>query len=104
MKPMMATFAHPVTPRRTSYVSIDRHWRQWGWSVSWHRGREQDFSWLRHATTRGFRVGGTGVGTVVPPSTSRPGQRLRVTMHGDTGDHSAVLHADVDGRLHVEVP
>lgn len=104
MKPMMAAFAHPMRPRRTSYASIDRHWQQWGWSMTWDRDQAQAFSWLRGATARGFEVGGDGVGTVVTPPSYRPGERLRVTVHGPSGgDRTTWLRADDDGRLHLEV-
>jgi S-formylglutathione hydrolase FrmB len=100
MQPMMAAFADPTTPPSVSYTSIDKSWQQWGWSVSWTRTTEQQFSTLGAATADGFTLSGDGDARVVTPASYAPGESLSVTVQPSTGAASTTtLAAGDDGRL-----
>jgi S-formylglutathione hydrolase FrmB len=100
MQPMMAAFADPTTPPSVSYTSIDKSWQQWGWSVSWTRATEQQFSTLGAATADGFTLSGDGDARVVTPASYAPGESLSVTVQPSTGAASTTtLAAGDDGRL-----
>jgi S-formylglutathione hydrolase FrmB len=100
MQPMMAAFADPTTPPSVSYTSIDKSWQQWGWSVSWTRATEQQFSTLGAATADGFTLSGDGDARVVTPASYAPGESLSVTVQPSTGAAStSTLTAGGDGRL-----
>jgi S-formylglutathione hydrolase FrmB len=100
MQPMMAAFADPTTPPSVSYTSIDKSWQQWGWSVSWTRTTEQQFSTLGAATADGFTLSGDGDARVVTPASYAPGESLSVTVQPSTGAPStSTLTAGGDGRL-----
>lgn len=98
--PMMRDFAHPLAPSSTAYVSIDKRWSQWGWSVSLARAATQEFSELSFGGRTGFVLTGSGTATVVTPRMYRPGTRLRVAGAGPT----RTIVVGRDGRLHVVVP
>jgi hypothetical protein len=61
---------------------------------------ELEFSRLHGADVHGFKLTGSGVGTVQTPRFYRPGRRFRVTVRGVR----STLRADKQGRLTVRVP
>ena len=103
MKPMMATFAHPSRPKRVSYTSIDKSWRQWGWTVSWRRSAAQQFSTLEKATGRGFALTGNGRAAVVTPPSYRPGAFAHVRLLLPSRTLIRTVRADRLGRLHLRL-
>jgi hypothetical protein len=105
MQPMMAAFASPTTPDTISYTSIDRRWQQWGWSVSWTRSAEQQFSTLDGASPDGFSLTGAGSAHVVTPDYYQPGQSLSVTVDPPAGAPASVstATADAGGRLALDL-
>jgi hypothetical protein len=104
MKPMMSTFAHPRTPTTISYLSIDKAWTQWGWSVSLTRTTPQQFSSLQAAGPRGFTLQGSGTALVVTPPNYRPGARMRVRASGSAGSSTQILTVSRTRRLHIALP
>lgn len=101
LPPLMALFAHPpAAPSTVSYMSVDKDWAQWGWSVAWQRGAAQQWSALSGASRHGFNLSGSGVATVVTPAFYRSGQAVRVTVGGAP---PVVVRAGSDGRLTVVV-
>src|SRR4051794_14286577 len=103
MQPMMAAFAAPTTPTAVSYTSIDKSWQQWGWSVSWTRSADQQFSTLDGATAAGFTLTGGGLADVVTPAVYSPGQLLQVSVDDGSGADVSSMTADDGGRLHLVV-
>jgi S-formylglutathione hydrolase FrmB len=104
MQPMMAAFANPTTPTSTSYTSIDKTWQQWGWSVSWTRSAEQQFSTLDGGTAAGFTLTGDGNAHVVTPAYYSPGQTLSVTVASASGAPAvSTVTADADGHLALDL-
>jgi diacylglycerol O-acyltransferase / trehalose O-mycolyltransferase len=104
MQPMMAAFANPTTPTSTSYTSIDKSWQQWGWSVSWTRSAEQQFSTLDGGTAAGFTLTGDGNAHVVTPAYYSPGQTLSVTVASASGAPAvSTVTADADGHLALDL-
>src|SRR4051794_19294497 len=103
MDPMMAAFASPTTPQSVSYTSIDKSWQQWGWSVSWTRSADQQFSTLDGATAAGFTLTGGGLADVVTPAVYSPGQLLQVSVDDGSGADVSSMTADDGGRLHLVV-
>ena len=104
MQPMMAAFANPTSPASTSYTSIDKSWQQWGWSVSWTRSTEQQFSTLDGGRAGGFTLTGAGNAHVVTPAYYSPGQTLSVTVTPTGGAPSvSTTTADADGHLALDL-
>jgi len=103
MQPMMAAFTSSTMPRTVSYTSIEKEWRQWGWSVSWNRAAAQQFSTLSDADAAGFSLSGAGMATVVTPPLYQPGQSLSVTVQPASAGSSGTVTADSDGRLHLDL-
>ena len=104
MQPMMAAFADSTPPTTISYTSIDKSWQQWGWSVSWTRSAEQQFSTLDGATADGFSLTGAGDAHVLTPANYQPGELLTVTVTPPTGATSTTsATADDGGHLVLDV-
>jgi hypothetical protein len=104
MQPMMAAFADPTTPTTTSYTSIDKSWQQWGWSVSWKRSADQQFSTLDGGTSGGFTLTGAGAAHVVTPAYYAPGEVLSVTVASSSGAPLvSTATADAGGRLALDL-
>ena len=101
---MMADFAHPKTPPVISYLSVDRQWSQWGYTVSLHRPAAEEFSSLTDGTARGFSLSGSGTAVVTTPAQYRPGSAAEVTVSGPAGTAVQTLRVGPDGRLTMEVP
>jgi S-formylglutathione hydrolase FrmB len=104
MQPMMAAFADPTAPSSTSYTSIDKSWEQWGWSVSWTRSAEQQFSTLDAGTADGFTLTGAGAAHVVTPAFYSPGEVLSVKV-APPGSAPTVttVTADQSGHLALDL-
>ena len=95
-------FAHPPSaPSTISYRSIDKTWRQWGWTLANRRPAVQDWSALRHARPHHFVLATTGSARVTTPARFRPGSRHRITISGGTGPQWAT--AGAGGRVHLLV-
>ncbi|NKZ03176.1 alpha/beta hydrolase [Actinomadura latina] len=99
--PLMRTFADPPRPpAKISYRSIDRHWSQWGWTVSLRRPRAQEFSTLSGASKTGFTLRAAGTATVTTPASYRPGAAVVVRA----GHRVIRTTAGLDGRLTITLP
>jgi len=98
--PMMRDFAHPPTPAATTYTSIDKQWKQWGWSVSFDRSAAQEWSELSYGSSTGFTLTGSGRATVTTARLYVPGAHVTVTGAGP----AQALTVGRDGRLRVTVP
>jgi S-formylglutathione hydrolase FrmB len=97
---LMATFAHPpATPKRTSYLTINPQWSQWGWQVSINRSEPLAFSKISRADDSGFDLSGDGTATVVTPRYNLPGAKYAVMIGGTT----QTVFSDQAGRLHLTV-
>src|SRR3954453_14155834 len=101
MQPMMAAFAGSMSPQAVSYTSIDRSWQQWGWSVSWTRSAEQQFSTLGRATRAGFTLTGNGRAALVTPAYYEPRQHMAVSVTRAGAATTRSVVADARGRLHL---
>jgi S-formylglutathione hydrolase FrmB len=96
---MMADFAHPKQPAVISYMSIDKQWSQWGYTVSMDRAAAQQFSSLNDGTPAGFLFSGSGTATVTTPDQYRPGSYLTVTVTGPSGSSTKTIHVGPSGRI-----
>lgn len=97
---LMATFANPpATPKRTSYLTINPKWSQWGWAVSIKRRQPLAFTEISRADDTGFDLSGDGTATVVTPRYNLPGAKYVVTIGGS----KQTMYSDQDGRLHLTV-
>lgn len=101
---MMNDFAHPQSPSTISYMSIDKTWSQWGYTVSMNRTAAQEFSSLDNGTPAGFDFSGTGTATVTTPGQYTPGSQLTVTVNGPEGTSTEQLVAGTDGAVTLAVP
>lgn len=101
---MMADFAHPQQPAVISYMSIDRDWSQWGYTVSMDRPQAQQFTALSDGTAAGFQFSGSGTAIISTPAQYDPGAHLDVTVAGPRGTTTEAAEADGSGRLTVTVP
>jgi S-formylglutathione hydrolase FrmB len=93
-----AFVSHTVAPSTVSYMSVDQHWTQWGWTVDVARTPVQQFTALKNASASGFTLEGTGTATVTTPAVYEPGLHT-VTINGVPTPIEAV-----DGRLVIRVP
>jgi S-formylglutathione hydrolase FrmB len=100
-----ADFAHPApAPSPFTYTSADDAYSVYGWSVRTHR-TAREFSTLSGASKPGFKLAGSGSGTVVTPAQYQPGTRYRVTLSGDkVAPRTVTIAASRTGRLRIEVP
>lgn len=96
---MMADFAHPKKPTSISYMSIDKQWSQWGYTVSLDRAAPQQFSSLIGGTKHGFSLSGTGTAVVTTPAAYRPGSVLTVRVTEPTGTTRKRIKVSASGRL-----
>lgn len=101
---MMAEFAHPSQPATISYMTIDKTWSQWGYTVSMDRRAVQQFSSLTDGTKSGFDFSGSGSATVTTPVDYRPGSTMAVTVAGAGGTRTARVRVGKSGRITVFVP
>lgn len=96
---MMADFAHPKKLTSVSYMSIDKQWSQWGYTVSLDRAAPQQFSSLTGGTKHGFSLSGTGTAVVTTPAAYRPGSTLTVHVTEPTGTTRKQIKVSANGRL-----
>jgi hypothetical protein len=101
---MMADFAHPKSPSVISYLSVDKQWSQWGYTVSMNRTAPQEFSSLSDGTARGFSFSGSGTATVTTPAQYQPGSEVEVTVSGPAGSTMEMTRVLPDGRVAIVVP
>lgn len=101
---MMNDFANPQSPTTISYMSIDRDWSQWGYTVSMDRTAAQEFSSLTDGTASGFDFSGSGTATVTTPAQYTPGSTVDVTIFGPQGKKTEQLAVDAGGRVTISVP
>ena len=101
---MMNDFAHPQQPAVISYMSIDREWSQWGYTVSMNRTAAQEFSSLSDGTPSSFDFSGSGTATVTTPGQYTPGSHLTVTITGPLGTQTEQLVASPGGAITIAVP
>jgi len=101
---MMADFANPKDPTVISYMSIDKDWSQWGYSVSMGRAAAQEFSSLTDGTPSGFEFSGSGTATVTTPDQYQPGSQLTVTIAGPEGTKTEPILVGPSGGITVVVP
>jgi S-formylglutathione hydrolase FrmB len=95
---LMRTFAHPpATPKRTSYLTINPQWSQWGWTVSIKRPEALAFARISRADDTGFDLSGDGTATVVTPRYNLPGATYAVTI----ANTKQTVVSDQAGRLHL---
>ena len=100
---MMQVFAHPVTPAKVSYESVDATWTQWGWTAVGHRNETRVFSRLTGADASGFTFSGFGTATITTPASYPPGSVHHVVERDSSGLRVLVLSADAGGRLTISV-
>jgi S-formylglutathione hydrolase FrmB len=97
---LMQTFAHPpANPKRTSYLTINPAWSQWGWTVSITRPEALAFSKISRADDTGFDLSGDGTASVMTPRYFEDGATFAVTIDGA----KQTVVSDQDGRLHFTV-
>lgn len=96
---MMADFAHPRHPAVISYMSIDRQWSQWGYTVSIDRPAVQEFSSLDNGTAAGFTFSGAGTATVTTPPLYPPGATATVQVERAGGTSTEHVVVGRDGRI-----
>lgn len=101
---MMHDFSHPPSPTAISYMSIDKDWSQWGYTVSMDRTPAQEFSSLADGTSAGFDFSGSGVATITTPDQYAPGSTVNVTISGPEGHKTGQVTVGPDGRITVAVP
>jgi S-formylglutathione hydrolase FrmB len=101
---MMNDFAHPQTPSVTSYMSIDKTWSQWGYTVSMDRSATQEFSALSDGTAGGFVFSGSGTATVTTPTQYQPGSEVSVAVNGPAGSTTQNLSVAPDGSVTIAIP
>ncbi len=100
----MSDFAHPPRrPRRITYTSADMQYAVFGWRVTMHR-KVLEFSTLKNARKKGFKLQGSGSATVLTPPRYLPGTIYTVTIHSSAGDVLRRIVADGRGRLTIDVP
>jgi len=103
--PLMKTFAHPPARRRVaSYMSINKHWGQWGWRVSLQRAARQQFSRMTRASRHGFRLSGIGIAHVTTPPVYQPGSTMTVRFAGTALRSTLKLTVGKSGRLSLRFP
>ncbi len=101
---MMADFANPKLPAVASYLSIDKKWAQWGYSVSIERTADQEFSSLSNGTAAGFNFAGSGTATVTTPGVYQPGSTAVITLTGPAGASTRPVLVDTAGSVAIQVP
>ena len=101
---MMNDFANPQSPPTISYMSIDKTWSQWGYTVSMNRTAAQEFSSLTNGTTSGFDFSGSGTATVTTPAQYTPGSSVTVSVSGPAGATTGPVVVGTSGSITVLVP
>lgn len=100
---LMADFASPSPPpSRVTYTAIAPRFGAYGWDVELDRPALA-FATLRDAGSTGFRLVGSGRGSVRTPARYRPGAAIQVSVRDVAGASVHRLRADGTGRLSVPV-
>jgi S-formylglutathione hydrolase FrmB len=101
---IMDDFANPPpAPSRVTYASADNQYSVYGWMVTMNR-TAQEFSTLESADSCGFRLAGSGSGTVTTPDDYTAGDSYAVSFSGPNASGQQTIVANSDGRLTVQVP
>jgi S-formylglutathione hydrolase FrmB len=96
--------AHPpAAPKSVTHTAVESEYQAYGWQVAIDRSANE-FSRLAGASRSGFTLAGSGRGHVVTPAAYRPRADAEVRVDGDRGVTVRTLHADGEGRLHIDVP
>jgi S-formylglutathione hydrolase FrmB len=106
---IMSDFANPLpAPSQINYTSGENSYSVYGWSVNFTVGSQarpyQELSTLANADQNGFQLTGSGAAQVVTPAVYTPGDSYQVSMTGPHAANPAVLTADSNGQLTMEVP
>ena len=101
---MMSDFAHPKEPAVVSYMSIDKEWTQWGYTVSIQRATKQQFSSLNDGTSSGFTFGGSGTARVTTPPVYRPGSMAIITVRGPGATSTMQMVVSPSGSVSITIP
>jgi S-formylglutathione hydrolase FrmB len=101
---IMNNFANPpAPPSKVTYTSAEDQYSVYGWTVAMNR-TAQEFSTLESADSCGFRLAGSGSGTVTTPDDFTPGDSYTVSLSGPNASGEQTLVANSDGQLTVQVP
>ena len=100
---MMADFAHPQHPAVASYMSVDKRWSQWGYSVSIDRPANEEFSSLGNGTARGFSFAGSGTASVTTPPIYQPGSTALITITSPARASTQRVIVDSAGSVTISI-
>jgi hypothetical protein len=101
---MMKTLAHPpAAPSPFDFRAIESSYSVYGWRVRIDRPA-LEFSELRGASARGFKLLGSGTAKVRTASYYKPGSTVRVSVRTGAGTKTLKLKAGDKGRVTVAVP
>lgn len=100
---MMQDFAHSKPPSTISYMSIDKDWSQWGYTVAMNRTAAQEFSSLTNGTAAGFDFSGSGTATITTPPQYN-GSTVEVTISGPDGKKTEQVAEIQRHRVTIVVP
>lgn len=102
--PIAYDFAHPSPPpRKVTYTIADSTYTIYGWHVAMHR-TAKEFSTIKNAYSRGFRLAGSGSSTIITPPFYAARATYRVTLHGPRVNRTIRMKAHADRRLRINVP
>jgi S-formylglutathione hydrolase FrmB len=91
---LMAHFANPgPAPAAISYLSVDKTWTEWGWTVTNQRLLKQAFSGLAGASAAGFTLQDLNPATVTTPASYVPHGHYVLTAVGGSVAHTVVASA-----------
>jgi S-formylglutathione hydrolase FrmB len=93
------------TPAQVSYEATAPRWSQWGWTVDDHRSVAEQFTYLRHAGSRGFVLRGHGTAEVTTPASYPEGFVVAAVVRSRGQTRRVSLTPDGGRvRLRVELP
>jgi diacylglycerol O-acyltransferase/trehalose O-mycolyltransferase len=96
---MMATFKRkPKPPATFTYASGEPTYSVYGWTVALTR-KVTEFSRLANASSKGFRLEGSGTATVTTAALYKPRSVHRATVKTATATRKLTAKADKAGRL-----
>jgi S-formylglutathione hydrolase FrmB len=101
---IMKTFAHPpAAPSPFDFRAVEPSYSVYGWRVRIDRPA-LEFSELRDASARGFKLLGSGTAKVRSARYYKPGSLVRATIRTGSGTKTLKLKAGKEGRVRVAVP
>jgi S-formylglutathione hydrolase FrmB len=101
---IMKTFAHPpAAPSPFDFRAVEPAYDIYGWSVKIDRPA-LEFSELRAASARGFKLLGSGSAKVRTARYYKPGSLVRVTIRTGAGTKALKRRAGKAGRVTIPVP